>query len=247
MCVGVRRIIVHRSIYDQFLEKFRALTQTLKQGWGWEDPDISVGPLINENAVHEMEAHVQNAIDQGARVVIGGKRNPDLQGYFFEPTIIADVTETMDIFTHETFGPITTVTPYDSDEEAIRIANNCDFALAGSVWTKDLKRGKWMAEQMESGTVIINNAAYTYGLPMTIWGGRKKSGFGRTHGELGFHELMDSHHVHIDKGKFSHEIWWNPYSADKLQANLDFLDVAFSTKKRQYLSKVNRILRNLQK
>jgi succinate-semialdehyde dehydrogenase/glutarate-semialdehyde dehydrogenase len=247
MCVGVKRIYVQHSIYDRFVPEFVKRVKELKQGWGWEDPTISVGSLINEQAIREMEGHVQRVVEQGATILTGGKRNPHLKGYFFEPTVIGNATQAMDVVQREIFGPIVAIIPFESDEDAIQMANGSEFALAGSVWTNDLTRGQRIADILRSGTITINNVAYTFGLTSTPWGGRGKSGFGRTHSLLGFHELMEPHHVHTDRGKFARELWWSPYSAEKLRVNYDFLDLTFMHNYRGLFGKLKRIWANLKK
>ncbi len=226
-CVGVKRIYVERPVYAEFLARLKEQAEHLKQGWGWDDPDVSVGALINARAVTDMERHVQRAIEQGAKVLVGGHRNPTLRGNFFEPTVLVDVTQDMDSVRQEIFGPIVVVLPFDSEQEAIRLANDSDFALSGSVWTRNIVRGKRVAKELESGTVDVNNVAYTYGLGATPWGGKRNSGFGRSHGDFGFHELLEPHHVHVDQGRLPRDPWWHPYNAGKISTSLSLMDVAF--------------------
>jgi succinate-semialdehyde dehydrogenase/glutarate-semialdehyde dehydrogenase len=95
------------------------------------------------------------------------------------------------------------------------------------VWTGDPAKGRRVAERLSGGTVVVNNVAYTFGLAMTPWGGKAMSGFGRTHGDLGFSELVEPHHIHVDKAKFGTEIWWHPYEESKLKAGLDMVDLLY--------------------
>ncbi|GAB4322831.1 MAG: aldehyde dehydrogenase family protein [Promethearchaeota archaeon] len=227
VCVGVKRIYVHQSLYDQFLEKFQRRVEALKLGWGWDDPSVSVGPLINEAALLKVEAAVERAKEQGARVLCGGRRAPGLKGYFFEPTVLVDVDQKMDCVREEIFSPVVVAFPFGEDEEAVRLANDSRFALSASVWTKDVDRGVELAKKLTSGTVIVNNHAYTYGLGFAPWGGSGESGFGRTHGELGFAELVEPHHVHVDRGKLPTDPWWSPCDAEKLSLNETLTRVAF--------------------
>ncbi len=224
-CVGVKRIYAQKGIYDNFLAKFTEKVKNLKQGWGWDDPDVCVGSLINQHALEEMEKHVARAVEQGAQVVTGGHRNPNLPGLFFEPTVLANVTQDMDCARKEIFGPIVCVLPFNTPDDAVRLANDSNYALAGSVWTKDLKNGKTLAQRLDSGTILVNNLIYTYGLGATPWGGKRDSGFGRTHGKFGFDEVIEPHHVHIDSGSFllAQDPWWHPYNARKFKANMAML------------------------
>jgi len=230
MCAGIKRIYVQEGIYEQFVQRFKEQTEQLNQGWGWQHPEISMGPLINEGALLEMEEYVKRAKEQGAKILTGGRKNPDLKGYFFEPTIITNAKQELDVVQKEIFGPIVPVLPFKTEEEAIRMANDTEFGLYGSVWTTDLEKGKRIAEQMTMGTIAVNNHAYTYGIPHTPWGGNKNSGFGRTHGNFGFEELMEPHHIHIDSGKIEKELWWQPYNENKLKAQKDIADVLFRKK-----------------
>ena len=243
MCAGIKRIYVQEGIYEQFLQRFKEQTEQLNQGWGWQHPEISMGPLINEGALLEMEKHVKRAKEQGAKILTGGKKHPDLKGYFFEPTIITKAKQESDVVQKEIFGPIVPVLPFKTEEEAIRMANDSEFGLYGSVWTTDLEKGKRIAEQMTMGTIAVNNHAYTYGIPHTPWGGNKNSGFGRTHGNFGFEELMEPHHIHVDEGKIEKELWWQPYDENKLEAQKDIADVLF----RKKYTKIFSLLRKFKK
>ncbi len=240
-CVGVKRIYVERSIYAAFLTRLKEQVVHLKQGWGWDDSDVSVGSLINARAVAEMERQVQRALEQGARVLVGGHRHPTLKGNYFEPTVMVDVTQDMDCVRQEIFGPIVVVLPFNTEQDAIRLANDSEFALSGSVWTRNIPRGKNIAEQLESGTIDVNNVAYTYGLGATPWGGKRNSGFGRSHGDFGFHDLIEPHHVHVDKGRLPRDPWWHPYTAGKIRASLALIDIAFFGRSAKIIS----LLKNL--
>lgn len=241
VCAGTKRIYLHQKIYDEFLTKFKLAVEELKQGWNWDDPEISIGPVITENALKEMEENVRRAIEQGAKVLTGGKRNPNLKGYFFEPTVIVNATQDMDVVQKEIFGPIVVVLSFSSEEEAVTLANNTEFGLHGSVWTSNKGRAKRVAEKLTMGTVVINNLVYTYGLPQTPWGGNRSSGFGRTHSMIGFTELLELHHVHRDKTRIKREPWWYPYNSAKLQAQLDMIDILV---RKKYL-KVFSLLKNI--
>ena len=212
VCVSVKRIYVQKKAYDVFLERFVSNVKALKQGNGWKDPDVSVGPMINQKELERMGSICSEIVEQGGRILTGGKRNPELEGYFFEPTVVADLPHTAPIVSKEVFGPIVCVFPFDTEEEGIELANDSGFALAGSVWTSDLEKGRRMASKMKSGTIDVNNAVYTYGLPATPWGGRGLSGIGTTHSEEGFRQLLCPHHVHIDRGNHRRDPWWMPYN-----------------------------------
>ena len=230
VCVGVKRILVHKEVYSHFLDVLLYKTESLKQGDGLEDPDVSVGAMIDDEAVANMEDQVRRAQEQGGKVMAGGKRTPGLSGSFFMPTVITGLSTTSDLWKEETFGPVVMVTAFEDELEAVRMANDSPFALSASVWTKNTDKGKIIASAIRSGTVVVNNCLYTYGLPSTPWGGSGESGFGRTHGQWGMMELMEPHHVHVDSGKFPRDIWWTPYDKGSLDANRKLFDGLFRKK-----------------
>ncbi|TXT55050.1 MAG: Succinate-semialdehyde dehydrogenase (NAD(P)+) [Promethearchaeota archaeon] len=240
-CASVKRIYVQEKIYNEFIELFKEKTEKLKQGNGWDNPDIDVGPMINENALHDMEGHVAKAKEQGATILTGGEKNSILKGHFFKPTILTDLTQEMDAVCEEIFGPIVTVMPFKEISVGIKLANDSNFGLFGSVWTKNLEKGRKIALKMEMGTVSVNNHAYTYGIPHTPWHGNKNSGIGKTHGKFGFKEVMEQHHIHIDKGKFKEDPWWYPYNEERLQAQFDMNDVLFRKKYQKIFSLLGKL------
>ena len=201
-CAAVKRILVHERVLADFTERLLVQVQKIKVGWGWEDPTISMGPLINESAVEEVDGMVQRAIASGGKVLFGGKRPAGLNRNYYLPTILTDVDRRSEVGQSEIFGPLVVILPFKDEEDAITAAKECPYALAGSVWTRDLKKGRDVAARMPGGSVIVNNVAYSYGLGATPWGGSGESGFGRTHGDLGFAELLEHQHIHIDKGGF---------------------------------------------
>ena len=242
-CCCVKRIYVQSGVYSEFTERMVNKVRSLKQGWGWDDPEVSVGPMINAEAVSEMEEWVRIAVADGGNVLCGGKRTPGLKGCFFEPTIIAGLPQTSRVLQEEIFGPIVSINQFHDEAEVIALANDCKYALTGSIWSKDLVRGRNVAERMSGGTTLVNNVAYTYGLASTPWGGKDQSGFGRTHGTLGFAELLEPHHVHVDKGKFNQELWWYPYDKDKFEANKIMLEMCFSKNKARSLLSLPKLKR----
>ncbi len=242
-CVCVKRIYVQEGAYDRFVQLLRERVGQLRLGYGWDDPEVDMGPMINEKALHEMERVVEGAVSGGAKVLIGGKRAAGLKGYFFEPTVIIGAPQSSKVVQEEVFGPIVTVNRFATEEEAIVLANDSPYALSGSVWTGDLVKGRRVAERLNGGTVLVNNVAYTYGLTMTPWGGKGSSGFGRTHGEIGFSELMEPHHIHVDQARFGTEIWWHPYGKEKLRAGLDMIDLLYVRGLLRNLSAMRKIRR----
>ncbi len=240
VCVAVKRILLHKDVYSHFLDLLLHKMESLRQGDGLEDPSVSVGAMIDEDSVGEMEDQVRRAVEQGGRVLAGGSRPEGMEGSFFMPTVVADLPPGSDLWKEETFGPVVVVAPFEGDVDAVKLANDSPFALSASVWTKDLERGKRVASALRAGTVVVNNVLYTYGLPATPWGGRDESGFGRTHGQWGMMELMEPHHVHVDNGKFPRDLWWSPYDEETLEHNRAMMDALYREKG---LAKVLSLLR----
>ncbi|MEA5097252.1 MAG: NAD-dependent succinate-semialdehyde dehydrogenase [Burkholderiaceae bacterium] len=184
-CVCANRIFVHQGIYEQFCAKLLVRVRALHVGNGL-DAKVDVGPLINDSAVLKVEEHIADAIAHGARVVCGGKR---LNGNFFEPTVLADVSERMRVAREETFGPVAPLIAFTSDEEVIRMANDTEYGLASYFYTQNVNRCWKMAERLEYGMVGINT-----GLISTAeapFGGIKQSGLGREGSQYGLDEYTE--------------------------------------------------------
>ncbi|MBC7797671.1 MAG: aldehyde dehydrogenase family protein, partial [Pyrinomonadaceae bacterium] len=212
-CASVERCYVHESIAEKFVEKVVELTKKLNQNIGCESCEI--GSMSSEKQLEIVENHVQDAIKNGAKVLMGGKRNTNLNGgAFFEPTILTEINHDFKAMREETFGPTLPIMTFKTDDEAVRLANDSDFGLTASVWTSDTKRGKRIAKQIEAGTVTINEVLYTHGIAQTPWGGVKQSGYGRTHGKLGLMELVYPQHIHTNNLPFLPSLWWFDYSPD---------------------------------
>src|SRR4030095_9781670 len=140
-------------------------------------------------------AHVQDAVAKGARVRVGGRKNPKLAGLYYEPTVLTDVNHGMDVMTQETFGPIVSIMRVSDEEEAIQLANDSRYGLNGNVWTRDKEKGFSIAERMETGGVCINDMALTYGVPEAPFGGVKESGVGQVNGQAGPGRVFPHHPV----------------------------------------------------
>lgn len=216
-CAGVERCYVHRSVYSRFVRRVQELTEKLRVGHG-ADPDIDIGPLVNEAQLRTVESHVQDAREKGAYILSGGKRPSDLDGYFYEPTILVDVDHSMKCTTEETFGPLLPVMPFDTEDEVVGFANDSDFGLTASIWTKDRARGERLAQRLEVGTVSINDHVSSFALPETPWHGAKKSGVGVTHSDEGLREFAFPKHITIDRIPLTSSPWWYPYSGAKYEA-----------------------------
>jgi succinate-semialdehyde dehydrogenase/glutarate-semialdehyde dehydrogenase len=224
-CGAVKRLLLHESVSEEFLRRFQANMAGLKLGNGMADAEVSVGPLIDRAAAEKVEGALRTALAQGARLAAGGRSR---DGNFFEPTLLTGVTPDMTIATEEVFGPLVVAMVFRDDEEAVRMANSTGQALNASIWG-ERHHASQLAARVRAGTVAINNVPYTYGIPTTPWGGPGASGGGRTHGSGGFDFLLELKHVHEDRGS-GRDLWWHPYSPQKLQTARDLEDMLFRGK-----------------
>lgn len=225
-CLSVERCYVHRSIYDAFVSACVEKTKRLRVGDG-ADPNIDIGPLIRERQLHTVEQHVEDARARGARVMTGGERLTSLGPNYYAPTVLADVSHQMLIMREETFGPVLPIMPFDSDAEAIRLANDSEYGLAASVWTRDRARGEKVARQLTAGTVIVNDAVSCFGISEAPHGGVKASGIGRTHGRFGLEEMVWTKYLDVDLLPRAKKPWWYGYGAGLGEAAGGLLDFQF--------------------
>jgi succinate-semialdehyde dehydrogenase/glutarate-semialdehyde dehydrogenase len=211
-CASVERCYVHESIAPKFIERVVAETKALKQGLGTEE-SVDVGAMSNEHQLEIVAAHVSDAKQRGAKILTGGQRGTDPRGFFYEPTVLTDVDHQMTIMRDETFGPVLPVMIFKTEDEAIKLANDSMYGLTASVWTKNIAKGRQIAERIEAGTVMVNEVVYTHGIAQTPWGGVKESGYGTTHGRMGLLELVAARHVHVNRVSFLPDLWWFSYSS----------------------------------
>ncbi|MGW7586070.1 succinic semialdehyde dehydrogenase [Kitasatospora sp. NPDC054768] len=185
LCISIERLLVHRSVADEFLERFAARTRALRLGGGLAY-GADMGSLVSVRQLETTTRHVDEAVKAGATVVAGGRARPDLGPFFFEPTILDGVTPDMAVCAEETFGPVVSVYRFDTDEEAVAAANSTPYGLNSSVWTRDVRRGRTVAARLRTGTVNVNEAyAAAYGSIASPMGGMGDSGLGRRHGAEG--------------------------------------------------------------
>lgn len=196
-CVAQTRILAPRSRYEEVVEKVANFIGAMPVGLP-DDPNAAIGPLISEKQRDRVESYIKKGVEEGARLVTGGGRPEGLDnGWFVEPTVFADVDNSMTIAQEEIFGPVLAVIPYETEEDAIRIANDSVYGLAGSVWTTDNKKALEVASKIRTGTYAVNMYAFDPGAP---FGGYKNSGIGRENGPEGIEAYVEHKSVLLPFG-----------------------------------------------
>jgi acyl-CoA reductase-like NAD-dependent aldehyde dehydrogenase len=233
-CLSVERCYVHRSLYEQFLATCVSKAKQLRVGDGM-NPEIEIGPLIHARQLHHVEAHVEDAVLRGAKLLIGGAQLRELGPNFYAPTVLADVNHEMRIMREETFGPVLPIMAFDNDDEAVRLANDSEFGLAANVWTRDRARGEALARRIHAGTVMINDALSCFGISEAPHGGVKASGIGRTHGRFGLEEMITIKYLASDRVPGIKKAWWYGYGEAFTGQTEAFLDLQFARALRQRL------------
>lgn len=186
-CICANRFYVHKSIYNEFSEKFAAAVSELKVGDGTIS-GVNQGPLINSKAVDKVSSHVKDALSRNGKVLTGGKQLEELGSNFYAPTVIVDATPEFLVCREETFGPLAVLIPFETDEEVINLANNVEVGLGGYFFTRDVTRANLVAEALEVGMVGVNTGLISEAaLP---FGGVKESGFGREGSKYGLDDYM---------------------------------------------------------
>jgi succinate-semialdehyde dehydrogenase / glutarate-semialdehyde dehydrogenase len=191
-CIAANRIYVQRAIHDEFLKRFVAGALKLKTGPGLE-PGVDIGPLINQQALDGALAQIEDAANHGGKVLCGGKRMAGSKGYFLEPTVIDGVTRAMQCMCQETFAPVAPISTFETEDEAIELANASEFGLSAYAMTRDIGRIFRLAERIEAGTLGINDGAPT--TSTSPFGGVKQSGWGRELGSEGLDAFLETKHV----------------------------------------------------
>jgi succinate-semialdehyde dehydrogenase/glutarate-semialdehyde dehydrogenase len=210
-CASVERVYVEAEVAERFVAKVVEETRKLRLG----DPDLpetDVGPMSLDRQRRIVIEHVEDARARGAQVVVGGL-TPAGPGFFYPPTVLIDVDHSMRIMREETFGPVLPIMSVPSVEEAIRLANDSDYGLTASGWTRDPETARKLQACLQAGVVTINDCVSSFGEPTAPWGGVKHSGVGRTHGLAGLREMVEVKYVSEDWSR-GPALWWYPYGED---------------------------------
>jgi acyl-CoA reductase-like NAD-dependent aldehyde dehydrogenase len=224
-CSGIERVYVHKDVADAFVEGVVRETERLTVG----DPrewTTEIGPMVSDDQAAIVKELVDDATKSGAKKLTGGPtRVKGMKGSFIAPVVLTGVTHEMRIMKEEIFGPVLPIITVDSEEEAVRLANDSEFGLGASVWTKDRAKGERISHEIESGMVWTNDHSFSHGACQCAWGGVKNSGLGRSHSKFGFYECVNIKQLAWEPG-WTRDWWWQPYDqklADALRSSAQVL------------------------
>jgi acyl-CoA reductase-like NAD-dependent aldehyde dehydrogenase len=211
-CISIERVYVEQPVYDEFVSKVEQKVRGLRQGVPGGPGSVDIGAVTSPPQMDLIDEHVQDAVSKGARALVGGKRG-DGPGDFYEPTLLVDVDHTMDCMTEETFGPTLPVMKVRDAEEGIRLANDSQYGLQASVWTKDTAKGERLARMIEAGVVTVNDAQINYVALELPMGGWKESGLGSRHGADGIRKYTKRQALLVTRFAPKRDLHMLPYKA----------------------------------
>lgn len=203
-CQGVERVYVEEGVYRSFVEAVVAQARRVRTG---DEPESMMGPLVSDAQVEKVEAHLREARERGARILLGGRRIAGLPR-FFEPTVVVDVPQETALIREETFGPVLPILKVRNVDEAIGLANDSELGLSASVWSQDQAKARRIASALRVGSVMINDVLINYAVPGVPFGGRKGSGFGVVHGDDGMREFARPRATIEPRVRFAAESYW---------------------------------------
>lgn len=213
-CVSVERVYVVQSVAEKLIQEMKAVIEKHVHPGPGNQTASTYGAITTEAQLKIIEAQVEEAKQQGARIVTGGKRM-DLAGRFYAPTVITDVRDDMAVVKDETFGPVIVVVSVEDEAEAIRRSNESIYGLTASVWTEDRQRGKRIAAKLQVGVTSVNDHITSMNAPHMPWGGVKATGYGRTRSHEGLLEMTTAHGFSTERIRLPFEPFWLPYTAWK--------------------------------
>jgi len=210
-CISVERAYVEEPIYEDFVSRVAAKARELRQGVPRGPGSVDVGAITNTEQAELIARHVRDAVEKGAKVLVGGARNDVDGGIFFQPTILRDVDHSMEIMTEETFGPTLPIMRVRDADEAIRLANDSRYGLDSSVFTRDLEKGERLARRVEAGATCVNDCLVNYLALEVPFGGMKESGMGARHGRKGIQKYCQTQQIMVTRFAPKKEIHFFPY------------------------------------
>ncbi len=232
-CCGTERVYVVDSVADAFEKEVVKRAAELRQG---DEGESDVGAIFWPRQMEIIEGHMADAVSRGAKVHVGGRRNPNLDGLFFEPTVLTEVDHEMQIMRDETFGPILPIMRVKDEEEAIALANDTHYGLGATIWTNDDFKATRLAQRIESGSVCVNDMTVTYGCLEAPFGGRKSSGVGQVNGENGVRGYCHPLPVIVDRFKGKNSRSFYPYGKKKEDGLLKAAKFLFGTALGRWIS-----------
>jgi len=212
-CTSIERVYVEAPIYQAFVDKVVARVKAVRQGKSTDDVDI--GCMTSEAQLNKVAAQVDEARAKGAKILTGGRRNPSLPGFYYEPTVLVDVDHSMSVMSDETFGPVIPIMRIKNPEEAIALANDSRYGLGASIFSRDKSAAAKLAEKIESGAVCINDSLVNFIVLEAPMGGRKDSGYGYRHGAEGIRKYCQQKTIVVDRFGLKEEFPWYPASEKK--------------------------------
>jgi acyl-CoA reductase-like NAD-dependent aldehyde dehydrogenase len=221
-CAGIERVYVDRRVFDDYVDRVVEAVGVVRPG-DPNDPTTQLGSLSTEGQYQRVVAHIEDAVARGARVECGGPVTVDgLPGRFISPVVLTHVDHSMLVMRDETFGPVLPVMPFDSEDEAIQLANDSRYGLGASVWSRDLRRARRIARRVQAGMVWINDHAYSAAAAQTPWSGMKDSGRGVVHSRFGLYEMVHKKLISEDRGWIPLP-WSYPYDEARRQGFIALL------------------------
>jgi succinate-semialdehyde dehydrogenase / glutarate-semialdehyde dehydrogenase len=232
VCISVERVYVEDAVADEFTRRVVGKTRALRQGADsiGDERRFDVGAMTFPKQVEVVEEQIADARARGAQVLIGGRRNQNLAGRYFEPTVLVNVDHSMKIMTEETFGPVLPIMRVRDEAEALRLANDSNYGLNASVFTHDRARGERLAEKIEAGMTCVNDVLAGFGVTDAPSGGLKTSGIGKRHGPEGIRRFCHQQVIVTDRFGMKREPFWFPYSAKTERLLTRALGILFSSR-----------------
>jgi len=226
-CISVQRVYAEQSIAPKFAQLCAEKTKLLRLGPG-SDPENEIAPMIRVDSADHIEAQLLDAVAQGAEILTGGRRRPDVGPNYFEPAIVVRVDHSMRLMREETFGPVLAIQTVKNADEAVALANDSPFGLSASVWTTDRRRARRIAESIRAGAVMINDVASYFAMAEAPHGGHGLSGWGRTHSRIGLLEMVQVKYIDVDRLPRWPKTWWFGYNNDVAEIAGRFIDFSYA-------------------